>query len=467
MDDAPRQRLDSLPDVSLPPAAREAETLRGSLVRITRLGFFAVFVVVTTLSVLYFQPDKAVPKDWPRVAGVILAIAFVIASIVGAVDLLTRKKKIGAVIAVFFGIAAAMLATAAIGSLFDLLASLYEIDPRITSASKVLLGIGLAYLAVTTILQTQDDFRLVIPYVEFAKQIRGSKPLILDSSALIDGRIVDVAASSLVQSPILIPRFVVLELQKLADNSDKLIRTKGRRGLDMVTRLQRLGTVAVSIDELPVPGKTVDQMLIEFARLSPGLIVTTDLALARIAEIQQIGCINMHELANALKPALVPGETLSVVLVREGEQPGQAVGYLDDGTMIVAEQAAHLVGERAELVVSSSLQTAAGRLLFAKLAHRAAEVGEAMGASGPNATESDSQGDRGPGGDGVMSEMVEADASSADAVEPGHGGEAHANGAATGTSQGVTGGGAKPERSPYPPNPPRSIRSGTPRNPRR
>ncbi|MFN9977897.1 MAG: PIN/TRAM domain-containing protein, partial [Phycisphaerae bacterium] len=136
----------------------------------------------------------------------------------------------------------------------------------------------------------------------------------------------DVAASALVQSPIVIPRFVVLELQKLADSADKLVRTKGRRGLDMVTRLQRLGTVAVSIDELPVPGKTVDQMLIEFGRLSPGVIVTTDLALARIAEIQQIGCINMHVLANALKPALVPGEQLAVVLVREGEQPGQAVG---------------------------------------------------------------------------------------------------------------------------------------------
>lgn len=467
MDDAPRQRPDSSPDVALPPAAREAETLRGSLVRIARLAFFAVFVVVTTLSVLYFQPDKAVPKDWPRVAGVILAIAFVIASLVGAVDLLTRKKKIGAVIAVFFGIAAAMLATAAIGSLFDLLASLYEIDSKITSASKVLLGIGLAYLAVTTILQTQDDFRLVIPYVEFAKQIRGSKPLILDSSALIDGRIVDVAASALVQSPILIPRFVVLELQKLADSSDKLTRTKGRRGLDMVTRLQRLGTVAVSIDELPVPGKTVDQMLIEFARLSPGLIVTTDLALARIAEIQQIGCINMHELANALKPALVPGETLSVVLVREGEQPGQAVGYLDDGTMIVAEQAAHLVGERAELVVSSSLQTAAGRLLFAKLAHRAAEVGAAIAASTPEATGSEPQGEGPDGRDAATDEMIESDPNPADAGEPSHGGDTGANGAANGAAHGQSGGGPKPVRSPYPPNPPRSIRSGTPRNPRR
>ncbi|MBY0112099.1 MAG: hypothetical protein K2Y21_04705 [Phycisphaerales bacterium] len=468
MDDANRHpqtdasRLNGM-DVPLPTAAQETETVRASLVRISRLAFFAIFVVVTTLSVLYFQPDKAVPKEWPRVAGVILAVAFVIAAIVGSVDLLTRKKKIGAVIAVFFGIAAAMLATAAIGSLFDLLASLYEIDPRITSASKVLLGIALAYLAVTTILQTQDDFRLVIPYVEFAKQIRGSKPLILDSSALIDGRIVDVSSSGLVQSPLVIPRFVVLELQRLADSADKLVRTKGRRGLDMVTKLQRLGTVAVSIDELPVPGKTVDQMLIEFARLSPGLIITTDLGLARIAEIQQIGVINMHELANALKPALVPGEALSVVLVRPGEQPGQAVGYLDDGTMIVAEHAAHLIGDRAELVVSSTLQTAAGRLLFAKLAnaHRLDEARAhaptsptspattdapaSIASSIPSTTETT------PELDSHLSNHDDTPAESlVDASQP--------------AAQP-----AAPDRprSPFPPVPPRSIRAGSPRNPRR
>lgn len=438
--------------VHIPSAVEQTESYRSSILRISRLAFFALFVVVTTLSVLYFQPDKAVPKEWPRVAVVILAIAFVIAALVGAVDLLTRKKKIGTVIAVFFGIVAAMLATAALGSVVDLLASLYEIDTKITSASKVFLGIALAYLAVTTILQTQDDFRLVIPYVEFAKQIRGTKPLIIDSSALIDARIVDIASTGLIQSPVVIPRFVVLELQRLADSSDRITRTKGRRGLEMIARLQRLGIISVSIDELPVPGKNVDQMLIEFARISPGLIVTTDLALARVAGIQKIGVINVHELANALKPALVPGETLAVVLVRAGEQPGQGVGYLDDGTMVVAENSSQLLGERVDLTVTSNLQTSAGRIVFAKLA-APREAAEEQGAKSPAATESSNHADDSaqatPEADRTP-ELEEPAANPPDsAIAP------------------VKAPETRQPRSPHPPNPPRSIREGTSRNPRR
>ncbi len=427
-------------------AAENVESTRFAVLRITRLSFLALFVVVVTLSALYFQPDKAVPKEWPRIAMVILAIAFVIASLVGAVDLLTRKKKIGAVIAVFFGVVAAMLATVALGSVVDLLGSLYEIDPKINNATKVLLGIALAYLAVTTILQTQDDFRLVIPYVEFAKQIRGTKPLILDSSALIDARIVDIASTGLIQSPVIVPRFVILELQRLADSSDRLSRAKGRRGLDMVTRLQRLGTIAVSIDELPVPGKGVDQMLIEFARLSPGLIVTTDLGLARVAEIQKIGVINIHELANALKPALVPGEQIAVVLVREGEQQGQGVGYLDDGTMVVAEGGAHLLGQRVDLTVASNLQTAAGRLIFAKIApgrEPEAPKPAPTAASASNGTHTDTIENAEAGGPPAEAPPEEATVSTSKPAEP-----------------------PRP-RSPFPPNPPRSVREGTSRNPRR
>ncbi|MBS0191933.1 MAG: hypothetical protein U0573_04665 [Phycisphaerales bacterium] len=424
----------------LPSAADETESIRASLVRISRLAFLALFVVVTTLSVLYFRPNQAVPQEWPRVAMVILAIAFVIAAIVGSVDLLTRRKKIGAVIAVFFGLAAAMLATAALGSIVDLLGSLYEIDFKIINASKVLLGIALAYLAVTTILQTQDDFRLVIPYVEFAKQMRGSKPLILDTSALIDARIVDIAATGLLQSPVLIPRFVVLELQRLADSGERLTRTKGRRGLDMISRLQRLGTISVTIDEIPVPGANVDQMLIEFARVSPGIILTTDLALARIAEIQSISVINIHQLANALKPALVPGESLTVVLVRAGEQPGQGVGYLDDGTMVVAENSAHLIGDRAELIVSSNLQTAAGRLVFAKPA---------------SAREKPQP----PKGD----EPQDLPEQPAPAAEPEPKAESQESPMTVSAPEEAS---PRP-RSPYPPNPPRSTREGSPRNPRR
>jgi uncharacterized protein YacL len=232
-------------------------------------------------------------------------------------------------------------------------------------------------------MQTQDDFRLVIPYVEFAKQVRGAKPLLLDTSALIDARIVDVSATRILQSSLVIPRFVITELQQLADSHDKLRRTKGRRGLEVVTKLQRQGTTDVIIDDMPVPGVGVDQMLVELARRMPGLIVTNDVGLARLAEIGGVGIINLNDLSNALKPALVPGEQLTLMLIKPGEQRDQAVGYLEDGTMVVAEDGFPFLNQRVTLVVTSTLQTSAGRLIFGRMAAngsdstRAAEIDRA------------------------------------------------------------------------------------------
>jgi hypothetical protein len=233
----------------------------------------------------------------------------------------------------------------------------------------------------------------------------------------------------------------------------------------MVTRLQRLGTIAVSIDEAAVPGKNVDQMLIEFARLAPGLIVTTDAALARVADIQKIGSINMNELANALKPALVPGESLSVKLVRAGAQPGPAVGYLDDGTMVVAENGAPLIGQRTDLTVTSLLQTSAGRLIFGKPAESPREepvrkkdhqraLGEASARNGADPSQ-------------AAPETVPTDASPSAAAD-GNGTVSDQSPAEPGAD---LGNGVKPTvppaRTPFPPNPPRSVREGSPRNPRR
>jgi uncharacterized protein YacL len=266
-----------------------------------------------------------------------------------------------------------MLATIALASIMDLLLqtaiddqrSIDKLKPFMTTF-KVMLGITLCYLGITTVLQTQDDFRLVIPYIEFSKIMRGQRPLILDTSALIDARIADVGATGIIQTPLVVPRFVIAELQMLADSHDKLKRARGRRGLDVVRRLQR-STLDVSIDDTIVPGKAVDQMLIELARRIPGTIVTSDLGLARVAEIQSIPTLNLNDVANALKPALVPGETLSLRLIKPGEQHGQAVGYLDDGTMVVADSALHRIGELATVMVTSTLQTSAGRLIFARL----------------------------------------------------------------------------------------------------
>ncbi len=308
----------------------------------------------------------------PVIASISVAAILIVVAI--AVDFATPKKKISTITGVIFGILAGVLATAALGFIVDLLLESWvqnkdaiDVLRPVANSLKVLIGITLSYIGVTTVLQTQDDFRLVIPYVEFAKQIRGVRPLITDTSALIDGRLPDVATTGFLQAPIVIPRFVIVELQTLADSDDSLKRAKGRRGLELAAKLQRIPRLDVTIDERPVSGIGVDQMIIELARLMPAFVVTTDVALAQVARLNGISVLNINDLANAIKTAAVPGQTISVQLMRAGEQPGQAVGFLPDGTMVVAEQAATLIGSSVDLVVSSSLQTSAGRLIFASL----------------------------------------------------------------------------------------------------
>jgi uncharacterized protein YacL len=231
----------------------------------------------------------------------------------------------------------------------------------------VLFGVAFTYLGVSIVLQTQDDFRLVIPYVEFAKQTRGVRPLLLDTSVLIDGRFLDAAETGLIQSPVVIPRFVIAELQTLADSAERLKRTRGRRGLELVGKMQRSPRLDVSVDETPVPGKSVDQMLVELARQLSGSIVTTDIALARVGKIHGVTVINLNDVALAMKPSFIPGERLRVSLIKPGEQPEQAVGYLEDGTMVVAENGRAAIGKTVDLIVATSLQTSAGKLIFARI----------------------------------------------------------------------------------------------------
>jgi uncharacterized protein YacL len=345
-----------------------ADVARAAVLRIVRAGAFVVFVTVIVLSMLSAGPGSTgsritLVQSWPLILGVGLGLG----GVVVLIDLFTTTKKIGLLVSVFLGLLAAMLATAAVAYLIDVLALLYDINsPTMISLTKVLVGIGLTYLCISTVLQTQDDFRLVIPYVEFAKQVRGPRPLALDSSALIDARIADLCNTGIIQVPLVIPRFVIAELQLLADSSDKLKRGRGRRGLEVISRLQRAG-IDLSIDETTVPGKAVDQMLVELARMMPATIVTADVGLNRVAAIHGVKVLNLNDVANALKPSLIPGEQLSLRLQKAGEQPGQAVGYLDDGTMVVAENGGQEIGNQVTLVVTSTLQTSAGRLIFGRV----------------------------------------------------------------------------------------------------
>jgi uncharacterized protein YacL len=190
-------------------------------------------------------------------------------------------------------------------------------------------------------------------------------PKLLDTSAIIDGRIADVVTTGFLAGPLVVPRFVLRELQRLADGGDPLRRNRGKRGFEVLKRLQDLQSV--NILEADVAGVAdVDTKLVELARERGARVVTTDYNLNRMAELSGVHVLNVNDLANALKPVVLPGESLRVQVLREGKEPGQGVGFLDDGTMVVIEQGRRLLGQEVPVVVTSALQTSAGRMVFAR-----------------------------------------------------------------------------------------------------
>lgn len=451
-----------------------AERQRTVFVRVVRAGYLILMATFTSLAVIQASSDPLLSdvswRLWLPIA--VASFLFVVSLII---DLLTPTKKIATIMGVLVGVIAGMLATLAIGFVIDLLLqswvpegeALKALKPVVNNV-KIMIGITLCFLGIVTVLQTKDDFRLVIPYVEFAKQLRGTRPILIDTSILIDGRLADVAVTGFIQAPLIIPRFVVQELHLLADNGDAMTRAKGRRGLDIITKLQRSPKLDVTIDETPVPGKAVDQMLVELARTMPALILTSDMGLARVATIQNVGILNLNDLANSLKSALVPGENLTLKLIRAGEQPGQAVGFLPDGTMIVVEDGGTRIGQTTPLTVTSSLQTSAGRLIFARLAEPPVPGQFMPGRSGaPVNTQSGSPISGGSGSPVNTQSGSPISGQSGVPVGTANPGDSAAPGDTSGPLGITPPPGAEVARSPYPPKPPASIRQGTPRNPRR
>jgi len=279
-------------------------------------------------------------------------------------DILVRRKRLDLISSVYFGLLIGVLLT----YLFSL-AIRPILAPQFEPIAIGLMLIAFPYICISLLLQTKDDFRFVIPYVEFAKEIKGGRPLIVDTSALIDGRIADVVDTNVFDTEILVPSFVLQELQNIADSSDKLRRTRGRRGLDVLTKLQQNPHVDVRMYEAKDMDDTqsVDQQIVALGKRLSGRIVTSDFNLNKVASVQGVIVINLNDVANSLKPRYLHGEQIRIRVLREGESYGQGVGYLDDGTMVVCEQASGLVGQDIDVVVTSMLQNSAGRMIFGRL----------------------------------------------------------------------------------------------------
>src|SRR5439155_4496201 len=201
--------------------------------------------------------------------------------------------------------------------------------------------------------------------------LKGSKPLVLDTSVIIDGRIADICDTGIIDTKLVVPRFVLQELQGIADSSDKIKRNRGRRGLDVLKRLQTNTKVELQMHEANLPElrevQKVDERLVVLAKALSARVVTNDFNLNKISQLQGVEVINLNELANSLKLVALPGENLPVRIVKQGDQLGQGVGYLYDGTMVVVEQGRSAIGQDVTITVTSVLQTPAGRMIFGRM----------------------------------------------------------------------------------------------------
>lgn len=245
---------------------------------------------------------------------------------------------------------------------------LIPMDARVFVSLQVGLILTFCYLGMVIAMRGKDEFNLIVPYVKFTRQDKKEDILILDTSVIIDGRIADICQTKFLEGRFVVPRFVLKELQQIADSQDPLKRNRGRRGLDILHKVQKDTHLDVTIHEEDFPDiKDVDAKLVKLAKLLTGKILTNDFNLNKIASLQGVVVLNLNDLAGALKPVVLPGEELEVRITKEGKEYNQGVAYLDDGTMVVVDNTRHLIGQNVKVLVTSVLQTSAGRMIFAKL----------------------------------------------------------------------------------------------------
>ncbi len=333
-----------------------------------------------------------------------MAIAISVGVFFVCIDILSPRRKLAIFSGSFFGLIVGVFIAYALSYVVRLLVEQWQPQGSFTTDQvteflrnrnalieyiSLLVGVVCCYLSISFILQTKDDFRFIIPFVEFSKQTKGARPILLDTSVLIDGRIGDIAATGILESQLIVPRFVLFELQQVADSADKLKRNRGRRGLDVLSKLQGSNRVSVVLYDSSAredeKDAGVDTKLLNLAKDLNARVLTNDFNLNKVAQLRGVDVININDLANALKPVVLPGERMHVRVVKAGEEAGQGVGYLEDGTMVVIEQARAHLNEEIEFTVTSALQTSAGKMIFGRL-HDAARSPGSPTSGSPRST---------------------------------------------------------------------------------
>src|ERR1041385_4173358 len=324
-----------------------------------------LFLILCTIGGYAVSQGREEVVGIPYSAPLGMIIGFGFGWLMIAIDEMLKGFSLRAFSATTFGLL--------LGSVVALLIDHSGLFEKADEVTRWLIRLGLflsfGYIGIVLAMRSnKEDFSLIIPYVRFAPQNKPDNLLLLDTSAIIDGRIADLIEANFVEGLIVVPRFVLKELQQIADSGDAIKRARGRRGLEMLNRIQRNTRNEVKIHEGDFPDeKDVDAKLIRLARNLRAKLYTNDYNLGKIAELQSVNYVNLHELAKSMRTVLLPGEVVTLRIVREGKDKGQGVGYMPDGTMVVVNHAQPCVGQQVEAEVQSSLQTGAGVIVFADL----------------------------------------------------------------------------------------------------
>jgi len=322
----------------------------------------AIFIIVVAIACFFLQPFPALNPIAEAIAGALLGCAVVIFEL--RLRTVSLKRLIGSAIGSILGIFGAYLFTLVIHNSLS--------AGKLQSFLQLFVMLLMAYVGLIVGAAKGDLLNLSALGGIFGGEKQSKKQYkILDTSVIIDGRIADIAETGFLDGILVIPSFVLRELQLVADSADSLKRNRGRRGLDILQRVQKITTLAVQIVEDDFPSvREVDMKLIELGKLYEGKIVTNDFNLNKVAQLHGVEVLNINELANSLKPIVLPGEAMKVFILKDGKEYNQGVAYLDDGTMVVVDNARKMIGKTIDISVTSVLQTTAGKMIFGKFDER-------------------------------------------------------------------------------------------------
>ncbi len=324
-----------------------------------------IFVIILTVAALHLRPFGLSNSESAGL-GLALGLFFVFFEI--RLERASLKRLLGAAFGSILGILGALM--------ISHLLSMTAIDKSANSFFQVTLLLLMAYVGLVLGSNKGELLNLgALGGLFTSEKISRKNFKILDTSVIIDGRIADVCETSFVDGVLIVPQFVLHELQLVADSSDPMKRNRGRRGLDILARMQKMSNITIQIVEEDFPQvREVDLKLIELARLNEGKIVTNDFNLNKVAQLQGVAVLNINELANSLKPVVLPGEIMRVFILKEGKEYNQGVAYLDDGTMVVVDNAKKMISKTIDISVTSVLQTTAGKMIFGKFDERKSAV---------------------------------------------------------------------------------------------